>query len=296
MAYRAGGEEALASRKAPGPKSKLDARQQERLRRILVGKNPQQLSFPFALWTLPLVGQLVRRLFGVVLHKTTIARMLHRMGLSPQKPTKRAFCRDEDQCLQWTREDFPRIVQQAHSRQATLLFLDESGVHEDGPVDRTWGEKGHRPVVQVTGRRGRINVISAVSPRGRLWFRCYEGTLDAPLFQEFLKGLLHDVRGPIELILDRHPAHVAAATCRFIQQHEKRLRVHHLPPYAPDFNPDEHVWSYLKGLFRRQPLEPEEKLGLAVRLSMEQIQADRSLVRSFFGHPAVAYVKEALHW
>lgn len=295
-AYYRGGETALARRRTPGPPPKLTPWQQERLRRLIVGKTPQQLKFSFALWTLPLVGQLVEQLFGVVLHKTTISRLLHGLGLTPQKPSRRAFARDEEQCRRWMSTEFPQLVRGARRRQATLLFLDESAVHEDGPVDRTWGLRGQRPVVRVTGRRGRINVLSAVSPRGRLWFRCYPGTLTAPRFSEFLAGLLHDVRGTIELVLDRHPAHVAAATRRFIHEHRGRLRVHFLPPYAPDLNPDEHVWSYLKGLFRRQPLQADEALASAVELSMAQIQGDQELVRSFFDHPAVAYVKQTLHW
>jgi len=295
-AYHRRGDAALAARKAPGPKPKLTRQQGEQLRRIIVGKNPRQLNFPFALWTLPLVGQLVERLFGVVLHKTSISRMLHRMGLSPQRPIRRAFSRDESECRHWMEEEFPRIVRLARRRQAVLLFLDESAVHEDGPVDRTWGARGRRPVVRVTGRRGRINVISAVSPRGRLWFRCYQGTLTAPRFNEFLEALLHDVRGRMELIIDRHPAHVAAAARRFIRRRKGRLDVHYLPRYAPDLNPDEHVWSYLKGMFRREPLDAHEELDSAVEASMEEIQAKRPLVRSFFDHPEVAYVKKALHW
>jgi len=139
-------------------------------------------------------------------------------------------------------------------------------------------------------------LISAISPRGRLWFRCFTGTLTAPRFIEFLTALLQDVRGTLDVVLDKHPAHVAAATRRFLQQHRRRIRVHFLPSYAPDLNPDEHVWSYLKALFRKEPLVPGEQLRRAVEEAMEEIRADRGLVRRFFNHPDVTYVKEALHW
>jgi len=295
-AYRRGGADALQSRKAPGPQRKLTSRQLQRLRRMIVEKTPQQLRFPFALWTLRLVGQLIEREFEVVLHKTTVGRLLRDLGLTPQRPTRQSFQRDAEECRRWAAEEFPRIVRAVRRRQATLLFADETGVHEDGPVDRTWGAKGQRPVVRVTGRRDRVNVISAVSPRGRLWFRCYRGTLGGPRFVEFLRVLLRDVRGEIELIIDKHPAHVAAVTRRYLQSVQQRLRVHYLPGYAPDLNPDEHVWSHLKGLFRRQPLRPEEKLAEAVQETMAEMQTDRALVRAFFDHPAVSYVKQALHW
>ncbi len=133
------------------------------------------------------------------------------------------------------------------------VFLeDEAGVHEDGPVARTWGPRGQTPVVRVTGRRDRV-MISAISPRGRLWFRCYRRTLNAPRFIGFLTALRHDVRGEVDLVLDRRPAHVAAAARRFMHGHRARLRLHFLPGYEPHLNPDEHVWTHVKAMFRQQP-------------------------------------------
>ncbi len=294
--YRRQGDAGLARRIAPGPRPKLTAKQQVQLRRWIIDRTPQQFRFPFALWTLPLVTQLIEQRFGVVLHQTTVARLLARLGLSPQRPLRRAFTRDEEACRHWAEREFPTVVRQMRRRQSTLLFADETGVHEDGPVARTWGVRGQTPVVRITGQRDRVNVISAISPRGRLWFRCYRGTLTAVRFIGFLTALLHDVRGAIDLVLDRHPAHAAAATRRFFHTHRARLRVYYLPAYAPDLNPDEHVWTHLKALFRRQPLVRDEDLGSAVDAAMTMLQEDRQRVRKFFRHPAVAYVKEALSW
>lgn len=295
-AYRTGGDSGIASTKSTGRPPKLSEEQQAQLRDVILGRNPRQLSFGTNLWTLPIIRQYVEREFGVVLHDTNIARMLHRMGLTPQKPARRAFQRDDDECARWAREDFARIVRLVKRKQATLLFADETGVHEDGPIGTTWGNRGERPVVRVTGTRRRVNVISAISPRGRLWFRCFGGTLTAARFIEFLRGLLKDVRGYIVLVLDKHPAHVAAKTRRFLLEHKDRIEVHHLPSYAPDMNPDEHVWSHLKRMFRQDPVDPDEDFADAVTLSMEEIKKRRSLVRAFFDHPEVSYVREALKW
>ena len=191
---------------------------------------------------------------------------------------------------------FPRIVREARRRQAVLLFVDETGVREDQPVGRTWGERGKRPVVRVKGTRRRTNCISAITPRGRLWFRCFPDNLNAATYIAFLTALLQAVGKPIILIQDSHPAHVAAATRRFVQARGKRLTVHNLPAYAPDLNPDEHVWTHLKGIFRRDPLALDERIEARVEGTMRNLQKDRAAVRAFFGHPAVAYIRKALHW
>lgn len=293
---RTGGAKALARREGGGRPRALTAQETALLRRLVVGKNPSQLSFGTSLWTVAIVQAVIETEFHKAVHQTTVMRTLRRLGLSPQKPIRRAFRRDESACRRWAQDEFPAVVRKVRRQQATLLFADESGVHEDGPVGTTWGRKGKRPVVKVTGGRRRTNVISAVSPRGRLWFRCFPGTLNAPLFIAFLEALISDVKGKIVLVLDRHPAHVAAATRRWLLAHRSRIEVHHLPSYAPDMNPDEHVWSYLKGLFRRAPLTAAENLSDSVEGAMRDIARDRPLVRSFFHHPDVAYVRDALKW
>lgn len=295
-AYRAEGAEGIASTKASGRPSKLSDRQVAKLRRIIIGKTPRQLNFGVNLWTVPVIADAIEKLFEIRLHETTVLRMLHRIGLTPQKPVRRAFNRDPEQIHEWTTHAFPNIVRSARRKQATLLFLDETGVHEDGPIGTTWSERGQTPIVATTGTRRRTNVISAISPRGRLWFRCYNGTLNATRFIEFLVDLLADTSRPIIVVMDRHPAHVAASTKRFLLANKKRITVHFLPGYAPELNPDEHVWAALKGMFRRDTLEADESFGGAVHKAMATIQESPTWVKSFFRHPEVKYVREALKW
>src|SRR3989442_10239005 len=78
--YRRRGDGGLARRIAPGPRPTLTPKQQAQLRRWIIDRTPQQFRFPFALWTLPLIAQLIEQRFGVVLHKTTVARLLARLG------------------------------------------------------------------------------------------------------------------------------------------------------------------------------------------------------------------------
>ena len=294
--YRAGGAAALASTVGTGRPRTLTPQQEAHLKRLIIGKDPRQLNFGPALWTLRLVGELVTRRCGVVLHVATIARLLDRLGITPQKPTRQAFQRDPVECERWMTEDFPRIVREAQRRQAVLVFVDETGVREDQPVGRTWGERGKRPVVRVKGTRRRTNCIAAITPQGRLWFRCFRDNLNAPTYIGFLQALRRTLRKPIILIQDSHPAHVAAATQRFIQAQGKQLTVYHLPGYAPDLNPDEHVWTHLKRIFRQNPLALDEAIEARVEGTMTQLQHDRAAVRKFFEHPAVAYIRKALKW
>lgn len=295
-AYRQRGAEALASRKAPGREPALDDRQVARLRRIILGKDPRQMNFGSAFWTLPVVGSLVREVFGVSLHRSTVGRVLDRMGLTPQVPLARAFQRDEEDIRRWAEERFPEIVREARRKQAVLLFLDETGVQENPPLPTTWAVRGETPVVRVSGARRKGSVISAVSPRGRIWFRCFKGNLNAERFVGFLDDLQREFSRRVVLVTDKHPAHVAARTVRYLKTVRSRISVHFLPSYAPELNPDEHVWSYLKYMLRSDPVRKGERIEDKVEQSMRSIQAVPRFVRRFFKDPNVAYVRKALGW
>ncbi len=52
-------------------------------------------------------------------------------------------------------------------------------------------------------------------------------------------------RGPVFLVLDGHPAHIAKAVAEYVQSLAGRLELHFLPGYAPELNPDEFVWNHL---------------------------------------------------
>lgn len=288
--YNRSGEGALASTKAPGPKPKLNAEQQIEVKQIVIGKLPSDFGFGTPLWTLPIIRSVIKSELGTALHPTNVGRTLRRLGLTPQKPTRESTKQDIEKVDRWKTEDFPKIVQDAKDKNATILFEDESQIREDALVGTTWGEKGKRPVVKVAGTRRRINVISAISPQGRLWFRCYQDSLDSSLFISFLAAILVAIPGHVCLIMDGHPAHVSAATKAFVESRKDRLTIYLLPAYAPKVNPDEHVWSYLKGLFRQSPFEADEDIEGSVAATLRRLQRDKERVRAFFEHPETQYI------
>ena len=92
----------------------------------------------------------------------------------------------------------------------TLLFLDETGFLTFPYVGTTWAPVGQTPVIKGTGKRFRVNMISAISNQERLRFRLFTGSFTAPVFLDFLGRLLRDCGGrKVHLIVDGHPVHRA---------------------------------------------------------------------------------------
>jgi transposase len=287
---RRGGEKALAARKSPGPNPKLTKRQKQQVFRWINGKDPRQYGFDFGLWSRRIVQTLIWERFGVELSVTAVGRLLAELEITPQKPLRRAYERDPKAIAKWMKEDYPRLRARARRRGAKIFFLDEAGIRSDSVLGRTWAPKGQTPEVETSGRRQSVNAISAINARGEFWFKVYTQRLNKERFLHFLKAFMRGRRIPVFLVIDGHPAHRARIIAEYVQSLKGRLEIHFLPGYAPELNPDEFVWNHLKkqGVSKR-PLRQGESLRARVTRDLAKIQQSRTLVRSFFFAPSVAY-------
>jgi transposase len=232
--FREGGREALAARPVPGRPPKLSGAQIARLYELVVGSDPAQFSFEFALWTREMVRQVIRREFKVALSVVSVGRLLRTMGLSPQRPLYRAYQQNPEAVERWKEEQFPAIRRQAKAEGATIYLADEAGIRSDYHAGTTWAPIGRTPIVRATGARFSLNMLSAVSAQGALRFMIHEGTVNAAVFIDFCKRLLRDADGPVYLVVDGHPAHRARATTEFVASTKGRLRLFLLPAYSPE--------------------------------------------------------------
>jgi putative transposase len=132
-----------------------------------------------------------------------------------------------------------------------LAFLDESGFLLVPTIARAWAPRGKTPILLPAGSWTKISAVSAItiSPKHRhlgLYCRFHPNkNFRAPQVVEFLAHMLQHVRGHVVLLWDRRLPHRAVFVARFLRHHP-RLHVHLLPPYAPELNPDEHVWRQMK--------------------------------------------------
>jgi transposase len=289
--YREGGLEALKARPVPGRPPKLSGSQLQRLYGLVVGNDPRQLRFAFALWTRAMVRELIRREFGVALSEVSVGRLLRKLGLSPQRPLYRAWQQNPEAVARWKQAEYPAIREQAAQVGATIYFADEAGVRSDSHAGTTWAPVGQTPVVATTGDRFGVNLISAVTAKGKLRFAAYDGNLNGPVFIDFCRRLLHDAQGPVFLVLDGHPVHRSKAVKQFARSTDGRLRLCFLPGYSPELNPDEWVWKNIKhDRIGRSGIDSLADLKHKALAALQRLQKLPHLVRSFFGDPSLHYI------
>lgn len=135
----------------------------------------------------------------------------------------------------------------AQAEERTIVWVDESGFYPLPAVVRTWAPRGETPLLQALLTRDHLSVISGLTPDGQLLLQVQERSLRAPDVVRFLRHLLRHIPGKLLVIWDRAPIHRAQAVKDFLAQGgTARLHLAQLPAYAPDLNPDEGIWQYLK--------------------------------------------------
>ncbi len=80
----------------------------------------------------------------------------------------------------------------------------------------------------------------------RFYFRLFPGAVKGPQIIEFLQALRRQLRRPLLIIWDGLPAHRSRLVSEYVESQDGAIQLERLPAYAPELNPVEYIWSYLK--------------------------------------------------
>jgi hypothetical protein len=172
-----------------------------------------------------------------------------------------------------------------------VVWLDELGVRSDAATGRSWAPVGQTPVIKGTGKRFRVNLLSAISNAGLLRFRLVVGSFRGPVVIEFLGRLPRDMGGrKVHLVVDGHPVHRARLVSAWVGRHAEQIQLHFLPGDSPELNPVEllnhDVEANAAG--RRRARSANELRG-QLHGSLRWRQRQPEVLVRFFQHPTTRY-------
>ncbi len=179
-------------------------------------------------------------------------------------------------------------VKKNAGRRGTLIFMDESGFSEGSVIRRTWAPRGQTPVLRPRGSSWRwMSAMGALAYRrdgrqARVLLLFQPGAVRAPAILRFLRHLRRHVHGRVVLLWDSVQPHRAAVVREWIARNHSWLTVTKLPAYAPDLNPVEAMWSWLKTTSLSNVCE--DTLGPLVRrarLAANRLRHNDALVAAF---------------
>ena len=156
-------------------------------------------------------------------------------------------------------------------------------------VRRTLARQGRTPVLEHRARhRDKLSAAGALSlspARGHISLYCqtYPDTfVDAEVYAHFLSHMLAHVRGAVVLVHDGGPMHKGEPIRALCERHP-RLDVNLLPAYAPELNPVEYLWNFLKDkeLANFAPQDVPQLEGVLCH-SLEDIRHDQPRLKTFY--------------
>lgn len=239
------GQDGLHRQPGSGRPRKLEELTEEDWRAIVLHP-ASTFGYETDLWTVGRVHDVVHDLYSMAVSRDTIWRRLREAGLTYQKPEREYHESDEAARKKWRRYEVPKIRLAVQKYRAILYFQDESNISLTAFLGKTWAPRGKTPKSAVTGKRGGVAALSAISRPGHLVFRLLEKRIASQEVIEFLGQMLkHHPRRHLVVVMDQAPPHVSKKTKTYIGN-QPRLHVFNLPTYSPDWNPDEKVWNHLK--------------------------------------------------
>lgn len=129
------------------------------------------------------------------------------------------------------------------------MFVDEAGFYLLPMAVKTYAPRGQTPILRVPLTRDHLSAISGLTPDGKLYMMVQDTAFDGHGIVRFLRHLLRHIPGKLLVIWDGLPAHHGQVVKDCLAQGAaRRLHLERLPGYAPDLNPDEGVWCYLKAV------------------------------------------------
>ena len=278
----------LTAKPVTGAKRRLSDAQLAVLERFLL-EGATAHGYPNQLWTADRVTQVIQRYFGIRYHPEHVRKILkHRLCWTSHKPQARARERNDKEIERWKADEFPRILREAWSRQAHIAFLDESGFMLTPLLRRSLGPRGRRLYLRSWEKHDRISVIRCItlSPQAMrvgLYFRLLVNhNAHGEDVREFLGYLTRQVPGNWTVVWDRHKIHSRSSVVKAWLAKHPHLVVEDFPPYDPDGNPDEWVWSWAK-YGRLCNLCPQDLAELYEHVleALEDLKHDHFMLASF---------------
>ncbi|MEU4806324.1 IS630 family transposase [Actinosynnema sp. NPDC023587] len=190
----------------------------------------------------------------------------------------------------WLDREYPAIEARAKAEGAAIAWVDQCGLRSDAsPPGRSRAPQDRTPIMRVSGKRLRVNVMSAVASRGALWFTVFTERFTATVFTTFLDRTARQADRKVHVIADRHPVHRSKAIRAWLEANTERIELHLMPGYSPELNPDELLNADLKRNVNASRARNVDRLAHETRRFLRRRQRQPHLVLSYFRAPHVRY-------
>ena len=179
-----------------------------------------------------------------------------------------------------------KVEKKIHQEGWTLVFVDESGFYLLPMVIRSYAPRGLTPLLKEFLSRDHLAVLGAITPQGKLFLSTHSQAISTQEVIEFLGLLQKRIPGRLLILWDNSPTHRSKKLKAYLAQGAaRRLHLEQLPSYAPELNPIEWIWSYMKVVqLANVACDTLPQLERLVQQGKRRLQNKPDLIKSFIQH------------
>lgn len=156
------------------------------------------------------------------------------------------------------------------------IYLDESGINTNLTRHYAHAVHGKRAIdaTPVNTPAG-TTVLSSIRLNGSLVYTTYQGGTIAQRFREYMKEqLILSLEKDDVVIMDNMRSHHSKIVTELLDKAGISYIYLPLPPYSPDLNPIEKMWSKMKSILRKRKIRIASELPEAVKAALESVSTN----------------------
>lgn len=229
--------------------SKLTRVQKSEIRKVLLRK-PEEGGLPTEFWNVPKLKEYVKAEFGVQYESDVSYHYLLKFsGLSFKYPDKLSPRRDEDFIKERIKEIKEEIKSLLEDDNCVVLASDETRLQLEAEIRRAWLIRGERAFVKTERSKVYQNYLGFLDQKnGKCQlFEIKRGNSLETI--RVLKQIMKQYQDKkVCVVWDNAKWHKGKLLRQELATGKSLQKLHliNFPPYAPEFNPIEHVWQFAK--------------------------------------------------
>lgn len=176
------------------------------------------------------------------------------------------------------------------------MFVDEVGASLKGVVGTSWAPKGCTPTVEHCCKWQKLSCIGGITLEDQVVEQTYEHAINSAEVVVFLQNLARASQGRLLVFWDNAPIHRSRLIKMYLESDEgQRFTIQPSPPYAPECNPIEWLWAWVKkNHLANLAAKTLDELTEIWQRALEKARGNKDLVQACFKASAIAHVLELL--
>ncbi len=239
------GVDSLNDRKGKKPRALLTKGQRKEIAKVIATVTPRAFGLEEDHWTTSILGYLIKEQYNVQYKsRTSLVLLFEEAKFTYHKPDKQYRARKQRVIDEWIEKNKPTIQEAMNDQETAILVADEMMLSTQTTTQKIWLPKGEFPKIDVSSNRKVRCIYGALDVKTGREYAFKKMRANSTYSCEFLDQIGNLYKNyKIVLIWDNASWHKSQEVKAFLSNTKHNFHLMNFPPYAPELNPQEHVWK-----------------------------------------------------